>query len=51
MRLEFGTRIMHKYALGIPGLLQNEDVARALLFCPATRKRKAKPSPSRSKSP
>lgn len=31
MRLEFGARIMHKYALGIPGLLQTEDVARALL--------------------
>ncbi|MFD7758819.1 Scr1 family TA system antitoxin-like transcriptional regulator [Streptomyces microflavus] len=31
MRLEFGARIMHTYALGIPGLPQTEDVARALL--------------------
>ncbi|WP_334664009.1 helix-turn-helix transcriptional regulator [Streptomyces cyaneofuscatus] len=31
MRLEFGARIMHLFTLGIPGLLQTEDVARALL--------------------
>ncbi|MEU4919967.1 helix-turn-helix transcriptional regulator [Streptomyces parvus] len=31
MRLEFTARIMHKYTLRIPGLLQTEDVARALL--------------------
>ncbi|MFE9457635.1 helix-turn-helix domain-containing protein [Streptomyces californicus] len=31
MRLEFIARIMHKYAIGIPGLLQTEDVARVLL--------------------
>lgn len=27
MRLEFGARIMHLFTLGIPGLLQTEDVA------------------------
>lgn len=31
MRLEPTARIMHKFALGIPGLLQTEDVARVLL--------------------
>lgn len=31
MRLEQAARIMHVFTLGIPGLLQTEDVARALL--------------------
>ncbi|WEH33982.1 helix-turn-helix transcriptional regulator [Streptomyces sp. AM 4-1-1] len=31
MRLEQTARIMYKFALGIPGLLQTEEVARALL--------------------
>ncbi|MEU9201051.1 helix-turn-helix transcriptional regulator [Streptomyces sp. NPDC048332] len=31
MRLEPTARIMHKFALGIPGLLQTEEVARELL--------------------
>lgn len=31
MRLENVARIMHLFTLGIPGLLQTEEVARALL--------------------